>query len=364
MKSHNKINPIGFQRRLTSAGILLITLLLIFNLKNYPETIEKYYSTSAYPAIRNGLLFLFNYVPFSIGDIIYSLIILFVAIGCYQLIKLLILKNFRQAAYKMLGFLMKLELAIALFYLLWGLNYFRQSAGKRLHLDQYSYSQAELVSMTSMLIDSTNSSRAALARSGLEYGKAEIIAPAIESMQELTSFDLPSVKPMAKPGLLSPVLNYLGTAGHFNPFTGEAQFNSMMPEFSKPFVACHEMAHQMGIGAEDEANFIGFIAAKSSDNPLLKYSAYYHAMQEFMKEVWATDSISYRAMKDQLSLPVKNDLSSEQKFWTKYQGDVNLLSNLFYDNYLKVNRQPDGLKTYNRMIILSMAYYKKEGFFD
>lgn len=38
----------------------------------------------------------------------------------------------------------------------------------------------------------------------------------------------------------------------------------------KPFVACHETAHSMGYGAEDEANFIGFISASESDNPMLK----------------------------------------------------------------------------------------------
>lgn len=352
--------------RLILTGILFLALVFIFSLKSYPGTVEKYYSGAIYPAVRKGFLFLFNYIPISLGDIIYILIILLFTAGCYRLARLLILKKFKQAGACLLGFILKLEIGIALFYLLWGLNYFRQSAAERLQLDHYSYSQAELISVTSMLIDSVNSSRTAPGSSGLRPGKEGIVSPAIEAMHKLAAFDppLPLIKPMAKPSLLSPALNYLGTAGHFNPFTGEAQFNDMMPEFTRPFVACHEMAHQMGVGAEDEANFIGFIAARSSRNPLLKYSAYYHAMQEFMREVWRTDSLAYKEMKGRISAPVLNDLLAEQQFWRKYQGDVNLLSSMFYDNYLKMNKQPEGLKTYNRMIILTMAYYKREGFFD
>src|SRR5690554_7630473 len=42
-----------------------------------------------------------------------------------------------------------------------------------------------------------------------------------------------------------------------------------------PFTACHELAHQAGIGFEDEANYIGFVLARQSDDALFRYSAYY-----------------------------------------------------------------------------------------
>jgi hypothetical protein len=101
-----------------------------------------------------------------------------------------------------------------------------------------------------------------------------------------TSKEYQTYSPSIKPSLLTPLLNYIGTSGYYNPFTSEAQMNYQMPVFNRPFVACHEMSHQMGYGAEDEANFVGFWPHWLSDR-LLRYSAYNVAVNEFMHTVCA-----------------------------------------------------------------------------
>lgn len=363
MKTTDKVSANEFRSRLTRIAVFFILLVLIFSLKAYPESVERYYSGGFYSYIRGWFQFLFNYIPFSAGDVLYIAVVVLLAIGLIQLLKLVLRKKFRDAGFLFLGFILKLEIALSGFYLLWALNYFRQPALERLDLQNYEYNQAQLVTVTSMLIDSANTSRSLLRESDLKVSNPEIIEPAVEAIKSLESFDPPlnPIKPIAKKSLISPVLNYLGTAGYYNPFTGEAQFNSQMPIYTRPFVACHEMAHQMGVGAEDEANFVGFIAGKSSGNRLLKYSAYYVAAQEFMTEVWRADSTAFKQMKERISPAVLNDLEAERAFWTKYQGGAARLSSIFYDNYLKANKQPGGLKTYNRMIKLSMAYYRKRG---
>ena len=360
----NKTEDLKLISRLAAIGFMFIALIVIFSLRSHPELTERYYSNGIYPIIRSRLLFLFNYFPFSLGDILYVLIIAFLIIGIYTLIKFLISQQYRQAGLIILGFILKFQIGIFIFYALWALNYFRQPAQERLKLHNFDYSAPELLRVTSMLIDSANGSRASLKASDFLIPDQQIVDPAIKAIAGLSTFDPPliAIKPLTKSSLLSPLLNYLGTSGYFNPFTGEAQFNNLMPVYTQPFVACHEMAHQMGFGAEDEANFAGFIAAKSSDNKLMKYSAYYLASQEFMNEVWKTDSIAFRTLKGRISSAVIQDLETEREFWTKYQGTANKLSSIFYDNYLKANKQPEGLKTYNRMIKLSMAYYKKTGF--
>ena len=350
--------------RLLAIACMFIVLILMFSLRSYPEIIEHYYSNGIYTSIRKGFLFLFNYIPFSVGDALYIIIIILLLAGIYKFIRFLIRKQFGQAGMIFLGFILKFQIALAIFYAIWALNYFREPAQERLSLQHYDYSASELLTVTSMLIDSANQTRASLRASDFYVSKQQIVDPAIDAVEGLSAFNPPllAIEPLAKSSLLSPLLNYLGTSGYYNPFTGEAQFNNLMPVFTQPFVACHEMAHQMGFGAEDEANFVGFIAGKSSDNNLLKYSAYYLASQEFMNEVWRTDSIAFRQMQNKISSAMIQDLETEREFWTKYQGTANRLSSIFYDNYLKANKQPEGLKTYNRMIKLSMAYYKKNGF--
>ncbi|WP_221406248.1 DUF3810 domain-containing protein [Daejeonella lutea] len=351
------------QSTLLWIACMFILLMIIFSLKRYPLFVEKYYSTGLYTFVRSGFQFLFNYIPFSLGDVLYILVVSLTTIGVVKLVRLLIRKRIADAGFVFLRFILKIEIAIALFYLLWALNYFRQPAIDRLNLENKEYDVAQLVSLTSLLIDSTNATRARLKAQDFRISHDEIITHASKAVSSLSSFDPPlhAIKPSAKKSLLSPLLNYIGTAGYYNPFTGEAQFNSLMPLYTQPFVACHEMAHQMGFGAEDEANFAGFIAGKSSDNRLLKYSAYYLAAQEFMNEVWRADSTAFTQMKARISPGVIQDLQTERDYWTKYQGGAARLSSIFYDNYLKVNKQPGGLKTYNRMIKLSMAYYRKKG---
>lgn len=364
MVERNQIRDSKLRRRLITTACITILLILIFSLKNQTEFIEKYYSNGLYIFFRKGFHFVFNYIPFSVGDLLYVATIVILAIGTFKLIGLLFRREWRKAGISIIGFVLKLEIAIAAFYLLWALNYFRQPALERLKLQNYEYDVAQLVSVTSMLIDSANTTRSKLNSSDFAVSNQTILDPAIKAVIALSTFEPPinSIKPMAKKSLLSPLLNYIGTAGYYNPFTGEAQFNSLMPVFTRPFVACHEMAHQMGFGAEDEANFAGFIAGKVSANNLLKYSAYYLATQEFMTEVWRTDSTAFIQMRDRISPAVIQDFETERKYWTQYQGGAAKLSSIFYDNYLKANKQPGGLKTYNRMIKLSMAYYKKEGF--
>ncbi len=364
MKTRNTIQQSKTKLLLIAIACMFVFLVLILSLKNYPYFIERFYSDRLYTLIRKGFQFLFNYIPFSFGDVLYLVIIILFFAGLFQLIRLMIRKRLPEAGLLLLKFILKLEIAIAAFYMLWALNYFRQPALERLELQNDEYNLTQLVTVTSMLIDSVNVSRASLKANDFDVSHQEILDPAIDAVLSLSSFDPPliAIKPMAKRSLLSPLLNYIGTAGYYNPFTGEAQFNSLMPVFTRPFVACHEMAHQMGFGAEDEANFAGFIAGKSSGNKLLKYSAYYLAAQEFMNEVWRTDSTAFKQMRERISPAVIEDLETERQYWTKYQGGAARLSSIFYDNYLKVNKQPGGLKTYNKMIKLSIAYYRKKGF--
>ncbi|WP_411273826.1 DUF3810 domain-containing protein [Daejeonella sp.] len=361
--ARNNIQDSKLTYRLVAIACMLIVLILIFSLRFKPEIVEIYYSNGIFPIIRQGFQFLFNYVPFSTGDVLYIIIIVFLLLGIYKFILFLIRKQFGNAGLLFLGFVLQLEIAITIFYIAWALNYFRQPAQNRLNLQTYEYTAADLIKVTSLLIDSANLSRSSLKVSDFQVANEQIVGPAIKAMVGLSTFNPPliAISPSAKISLLSPLLNYIGTSGYYNPFTGEAQFNSLMPVFTQPFIACHEMAHQMGFGAEDEANFAGFIAGKSSENNLLKYSAYYLASQEFMNEVWRTDSVTFIIIKNKISPAVIQDLEIERQYWTKYQGGAAKLSSVFYDNYLKANKQPEGLKTYNRMIKLSMAYYKKEG---
>ena len=60
----------------------------------------------------------------------------------------------------------------------------------------------------------------------------------------------------------------MGFAGYLNPFSGEAQVNDNTPLLGTAFTTCHEMAHQLGYAPEKEANFIGYLACISNEDPI------------------------------------------------------------------------------------------------
>ena len=66
--------------------------------------------------------------------------------------------------------------------------------------------------------------------------------------------------------------DYVGYLAFYHPLTGEAIIRNDLPILTLPFTISHEIAHQLGYASETEANFIAFVLASESSDPLFKYS--------------------------------------------------------------------------------------------
>jgi Protein of unknown function (DUF3810) len=358
----NKSSKKSLKVRLIAIAALTCCIFLLMFFADYPQLIERYYSEGFYPIVCHVLHPLLNIFPFSVGDVLYLIVIAYLVYAAYWLIKLLFKRAFKQAGTFILGIIIGVETTIFIFYLFWGMNYFRPSAGERLNLRDTSYSTADLKAVTTMLIDSANATRARLTPADLSQSNRTIYQTAVIAIHKLSndSVNFRAYSPAIKPSILTPLLNYMGTSGYYNPFTGEAQLNYQMPVFNKPVVACHEMSHQMGYGAEDEADFAGFLAGVGSHDRLLRYSAYHLAVDEFMHALFYRDSLSNKALKPRVSAAVHHDFVVERAYWRSYQSKIETVSSIFYDKFLKANNQPQGLETYNRMVLLVMALYRNK----
>jgi hypothetical protein len=348
--------------RLIAITGLAFVIFLLMLLADYPQVIERYYSEGFYPVVCHILHPIFNLFPFSVGDVIYVIVIIYLIYALFRLIKLLFKREFKQAGIFSLKIIIGVQSAVLIFYLFWGMNYFRPSAGERLNLRDTNYTTADLKAVTTMLIDSANACRARVTPADLSQSNSRIYQTAIQAISKLShdSVNFHTYNPDIKPSMLTFLLNYIGTSGYYNPFTGESQLNYQMPVFNRPVVACHEMSHQMGYGAEDEADFSGFLAGTGSHDRLLRYSAYHLAVDEFMHALYYRDSLANKALRPRVSAAVHNDFKIERAYWLSYQNKAEILSSIFYDKFLKVNNQPQGLETYNRMVLLVMALYAKK----
>src|SRR5690606_22496256 len=117
-----------------------------------------------------------------------------------------------------------------------------------------------------------------------------------------------------KAPISSTAVSYFTVSGYFNPFTLEVQVNQHIPMASYPFVTVHELAHQMGIGFEDECNFIAFRKLLVHEDEWYRYSACYAAIQYLLYPLYEEIELfeQYKAM---LSPQVQKDLDEERAFW-------------------------------------------------
>ncbi|MEN0052257.1 MAG: DUF3810 domain-containing protein [Mucilaginibacter sp.] len=348
-------------KRIIALLLLALAIFMLMQLAGYPELVERYYSRGFYIFICYVLHPVLNLFPFSVGDLLYITVIAYLIYKIVMLIRLLFKKQFKQAGMLLLGMVIGVQIGILAFYLFWGMNYFRPSAAQRLNLRDTSFTTADLKAVTQLLIDSVNASRARVTSADMAQSNSAIYEAAEQAVKKLSvdSVNFRAYHPDIKPSLLTAFLNYIGTSGYYNPFTSEAQINYQMPVFNRPFVACHEMSHQMGYGAEDEADFAGFTVSINSSNRLLRYSAYHLAVSEFMYSLGRRDTVAYKALKATISKEVRHDYAIERNYWLLYQNKLSAISSVFYDNFLKANNQPQGLDTYNRMVLLVMASERK-----
>ena len=166
------------------------------------------------------------------------------------------------------------------FHILWGINYYRLPLHKNLHLNA-DYTTEQLIKVTEKLINKTNSLHLEIAKNDtlkidLPYSKSEILSLVPQGYDNLKT-DFPHLEyhpKSVKKSLYSYPLTYMGFSGYLNPFTNEAQVDGIIPIFKFPTTASHEIAHQLGYAAENEANFIGFMAASNHNDIYFKYCGY------------------------------------------------------------------------------------------
>jgi len=355
---------IGF--RWIKTFILVFIAIGLWCFSAFPLLVERYYSTKFYAGFSSILRLLLGYIPFSVGDVLYAIVIIWLIKKTVKLIILFVKKKWNKRS-----FLTGLHKTInrilwiyIIFNIFWGLNYDRPGIAYQLKFEPAKYDTATLKQVTADLIKKVNTYKLQIKDAGLVYPGNKAIfkeaAAAYEQAEKRFSF-LQYKNPSVKKSFFSEAGNYLGYLGYYNPFTGEAQVNVNVPQFLIPYITCHEIGHQLGYASESEANFVGYLAAKSSEDKLFNYSVYFDLFNYANNELFYRDSIAARANYKQLDTLVKLDMKAYRSYVLKYRNPIEPLVRIFYNNYLKANNQPKGIESYNEVIAWLIAYWKKYG---
>ena len=362
MKTSNKVT----KQRLVWVVSLTLVIIAIKLFSSNSQWVEDFYSTKAYIVFSSFLRIVFGWIPFSVGDILYLVVIVWFIWKLWRFSAKLFRRKlnrkwFVNTAYKLLIIGMFVYIIFNIF---WGINYNRKDISAQLNLQVSKSDTTYLKTIASLLLGKVNESKKALVYQHAVYpGNNELFKRAItcygqtQKLYPFLSYNPNSVKA----SMFGFFGNYFGFTGYYNPFTGEAQVNTKVPQFILPYTTMHEIAHQLGYAKEEEANFVGYLAATSSTDTLFHYSTYLDLFVYANRQLYFVDSVAAKDLAKQLLPEVKEDIKEWREFLRRHKNPLEPVIRWAYGNYLRANQQPKGMTSYDEVIADLIAFYKKYG---
>lgn len=268
-----------------------------------------------------------------------------------------------------IGILLSVLLSIfSLFVLNFSAGYRNSTLDVKLGLEREEVSAEELAETAEMLVRRLNEEADNLTfeRDGfsvMPYSLAEMndrLSAAYDTFCSSHDFIRDNAG-QPKPVLISEVLSYMHITGVYSFFTGEANINVNFPDYTIPYTAAHEMAHQRGIAREDEANMVAFLVCIESDDPYIRYSAYLNMYEYVANALYSADASKYRDVRSNLNSATRSELSAYSSFYQKYRNSTaSKVSGAVNNSYLHTQQVSFGTKSYGMVVDLTVAWYKAE----
>lgn len=331
----------------------------------YPNLVEKYFSRGIYPISSKIQTSIANLFPFSLYEFVIIGLVLYGIYRISRLIHSFFKKVFIEEITNFITlFILLFSMGIFLFQFLWSLNNYRLPLKDQLGLNVKETSIEELSQTYEALIEKANDVRSVLSSVQDTISSSLKVKNVLETAWEgyppiADKYSLfHSHKVRVKGLLFSRIQTISGYTGAYSFITGEPNINTEPPLVTLPHTACHEIAHQMGITLEGEANYAGFLACKSHPDILFQYSGYLSALTYTGNALYVQSPELYKKLSSFLSEDIKNDQNEIRDFWSKYQNDTaTKIADKVNETYLKSNNQPDGMQSYGKFVDLLIADY-------
>lgn len=321
--------------------------------------IERFYSRGIFPAIRST----FDSLHSNVGiHWFWLLIAALVAVIIWHLIKLKAVDDSRKRVFRFLFGSTTLLVALAgLFLWLWGYNYGRIHFYQQLDLTPidlefhdiealYKEQEAKLI-----LLRYESASQELL-----EKPKAyeSFIKNELESVLVNLDFEKignPKMKQMPPKGFLL----RLGTAGFYNPFSGEVNIDDALHPLQKPFVIAHELAHAYGITDEGACNFLAVLTGRRIKHQSIRYAFELSYFRYIRSQFRRMDSKKFKSYDEQLASEIKSDLQAIYDNGQMYPDLFPKFRDSTYELFLKAQGIQEGLGSYRKVVNMIAAWDKK-----
>ena len=309
-------------------------------------------------------------MPFSIAE---ALIILLPTIAIVTVIYICKRRcqTWKSTLVSLVNILSVLAIILSTFVLNFSTGYKGYSLDKKLELQKKAVSAKELYDTAEYLIEMAEAEIPYVKFgddrfSEMPYGIDEMNKKLLVAYEKFCA-DFTFMKTFdsrVKPVVLSELMSYTHITGVYTFFTGEANINVNFPDYSIPYTAAHELAHQRGIAREDEANMIAFLVCTYSDDPYIRYSGYINMYEHVLSALKKADRDLYSKNVSHLDSKMIGEINAYAKFFKKYQKSVAAsVSDKVNDTYLKA-QGTEGSVSYGMVVDLTVAYFKSQNLIE
>ena len=345
-------------------GLATLSFLLVVIARN-SMAFATFFNRRISAVVRAILAYITNLFPFSTAELLIILIpvILFILILFAVRIGA---KSWKGVLIYTVSLISVASIIFTIFVWGYGIGYYVPTLDKQLELDSRPVSAEELKETALWLADELEKyddefHKFADGSTSMPYSLREMSEKLMESYQAISEEYpfLQSLKSRVKPVLLSIAMSETHFTGFYTFFTGEANINVDFPDYTLPYTAAHEFAHQRGIARENEANFIAFLVCSSSDDLYLQYSGYLNLYEYVASALYSASPTMYYEVYATVPAYAKQEMRAYSAFYAKYKdSEAGKVGSSINNAFLQANGTVEGTKSYGLVVDLAVAYYR------
>ncbi|MPZ16363.1 MAG: DUF3810 family protein [Luteitalea sp.] len=243
----------------------------------------------------------------------------------------------------------------------WGLNYRRTPLTARLDFDRGRVTRTAAIDWLDRAVENLNDGYAPAYRAPWPQARdlPEHLGPAFARAQRFLGARRTATPGLPKRTLLTPYFRWAGIDGVTNPFGLDITINPQVLPAERPFVVAHEWGHLAGLANEAEASFLAWLTCMQGDAQA-QYSAWLSVLGHL---VGAVPRDERRSIVGALEEGPRRDLAGMAARSRQTLPAVRVVAWQAYDRFLRANRVPEGIASYDLVaeLLLGTRFDEKTG---
>jgi hypothetical protein len=319
-----------------------------------PQLVERYFARGFYPRLQGQLTSWSNQTGVALFDFVVLTLVAVALVALGHGVRCAVRRRSVWPVARAAGTLVTLAaFAYLWFVVAWGLNYSRPPLEAAIGYDASRVTPEALRELAARATDEVNQLHAAGHAAGFPQ-RGEVPPALVHAMHDIAQrlgFPASITPGRPKRTLLGPFFRAAGVDGMHAPFLLETLLNPDLTPPERPAVLAHEWAHLAGHAPEDDASFVGLLAALRAD-PGARYSAW---LALFHEAVMLLPRGEQQQLLARLAPGPRGD---RQAIVERQRSRVEVVARASwgtYDRYLKSQGVHEGVQSYSRVVQLLLG---------